>query len=183
MEKKLSKKFVPIPNTNYTINEYCEIRNIRSKIILHPFLISDYPAVNISVNGKRKTMYCHHLMSLTFLNHTPKRGLITINHIDQNKQNNRLDNLEIISHRRNSALTYISRNRELPTGVTKTNIGIRRFKCQISYLGINRYLGCYMTAQEASEVYIAASDAIVKTGNLPEHFLTRERYERFKKDQ
>ena len=181
MAHKLSKKFVPIPNTNYTINEYCEIRNVRSQIILHPFLISDYPAVNVSVNGKRKTMYCHHLMSLTFLNHTPKRGLITINHRDHDKTNNRLDNLEIISHRRNTALSYIHKERELPTGVTKTNIGKRRFKSQICYLGINRYLGCFFTPEEAAKVYEEAANIIVKNGVLPEHFFNKERYARHKK--
>jgi len=183
MEKKLSKKFIQIPESNYTINEYAEVRNLKTRIILKPFLISNYPAVNISAKEKRKTVYVHHLMSIVFLDHIPKRGLITVNHIDQNKQNNRLDNLEIITHRRNSALTYISRNRELPTGVTKTAIGIKRYKAQISYLGINRYLGSYLTVEEASEVYIAASDAIIKIGHLPEYFLTRERYERFKKPE
>ena len=170
MKNELSKEFSPIPNSNYSINEYGEVINNRNKIILTPFLISDYPAVNISVNRKRKTMYVHHCMSIVYLNHIPKRGLITVNHIDQNKQNNRLDNLQVITHRLNSALTYISRNRALPTGVTKGDAGKRRYKCQISYLGVNRYLGCYMTPEEASEVYIAASDAIVMSGHLPEYF-------------
>ena len=183
MKNELNKEFSPIPNSNYSINEYGEVINNRYKMILTPFLISDYPAVNISVNGKRKTMYVHHCMSIVYLNHIPKRGLITVNHIDQNKQNNRLDNLEVISHRLNSALTYIHKNRALATGVTKGIAGIKKYKAQISYLGINRYLGSYLTEQEASEVYIAASDAIVKTGHLPEYFLTRQKYKRFKKDQ
>ncbi len=169
-------------DTNYSINEYGEVKGLRTRIVLKPFLISNYPAVNISVNQKRKTCYVHHLMSLTFLNHTPKRGLITINHIDQNKQNNRLDNLEIITHRRNSALTYIHRNRELPTGVTKNPMGIRLFKAQINHRGVNNYLGCYMTAQEASQAYQEASDGIIKTGEIPESLKNKKRYGRYKKD-
>ena len=182
MANKLSKKFVPIPNTNYTINEYGEVRNIRSKIILNPFFISGYAAVNISVNGKRKTCYLHHLVALVFLDYTAKRGLISINHIDGNKKNPRLDNIEIITHRLNSTLTHTSRNRILPTGVTQTNIGKRRFKCQISYLGKNRYLGMFHTAEEASACYQEAVHLITKTGVLPEHFFTKERYDRYKKD-
>jgi hypothetical protein len=183
MANKLSKKFVPIPDTNYTINEYGEVRNVRSKIILNPFFISGYAAVNISVNGKRKTVYIHHCMSIVFLNHIPKRGLITIHHRDGNKRNPRLDNLQVITHRLNSTLTHTSRNRILPTGVTQTNIGKRRYKCQISYLGKNRYLGMFHTAEEASATYQEAVQLITNTGVLPDYFFTKKRYERFKKPE
>jgi len=181
--KELNEEFTQLENSDYAVNELGIVKNLKTGNIIHPFLISNYPAINLSINGQRKTMYCHHLMSIVYLDHIPKRGLITVNHIDANKENNRLDNLEVISHRRNSALTYINKKRELPTGVVQTTVGVRRFKSQISYLGINRYLGCYMTAQEAHDVYMEASDAIVKTGHLPQYFLTRERYQRFKKDQ
>ena len=182
MKNELSKEFSPIPNSNYSINEYGEVINNRYKIILNPFFISNYPAINLSINGKRKTMYVHHCMSIVYLNHIPKRGLITINHIDQNKQNNRLDNLEIISHRLNSTLTHTTRNRLLPTGVTLNPIGKRRYKAQLSYLGKNRYLGMFYTAEEASATYQEAVQLIIKTGQLPDYFFTKKRYERFKKD-
>ena len=178
MEKQLNAEFIQLENSDYAINEYAVLKNLKTGNIINPFLISQYPAANITVEGKRKTVYLHHVMALVFLDYVAKRGLMSINHIDQNKQNNRLDNLEVISHRRNSALTFIHKKRKLPTGVVENPIGIRRFKAQISYLGKNRYLGCYMTPEEASEVYQAASDTILKTGHLPEHFMTRKRYER-----
>ena len=179
--KQLNEEFIQLKDSDYSINELGVVKNLNTGNIINPFLISQYPAVNISVGGKRKTCYVHHIAAFVFLDYVAKRGLISINHIDANKQNNRLDNLEIITHRRNSALTYINKKRELPTGVVQTTVGRRRFKAQISYLGTNKYLGCYMTAQEAHDVYMSASDAIVKTGHLPQYFLTRERYERFKK--
>jgi len=181
MKQKLSKKFVRLEGSDYAINEFGEVKNLKTRNVLKPFLISDYPAVNITVNGKRKTCYVHHLCSEIFLGHVAKRGLMTINHIDHDKTNNRLDNLEVISHRRNTALSYIHKNRELPTGVTKTAIGKRRYKSQICYKGENRYLGCYMTAEEAAAVYQEASDLIIKTGELPEYYMNRKRYDRFKK--
>ena len=183
MKNELNEEFSPIPNSNYSINEYGEVINNGNRIILNPFFISNYPAINLSINGKRKTMYVHHCMSIVYLNHIPKRGLITINHIDQNKQNNRLDNLEIISHRLNSTLTHTNRNRLLPTGVTLTPIGKRRYKAQLSYLGKNRYLGMFHTAEEASATYQEAVQLIIKTGQLPDYFFTKKRYERFKKPE
>ena len=181
--KELNEEFIQLVDSDYSINELGIVKNLKTGNIISPFLISGYPAVNISVGGRRKTCYVHHICAFVFLDYVAKRGLISINHINADKTCNRLDNLEIITHRRNSALTYINKKRELPTGVVQTTVGRRRFKCQISYLGINRYLGCYMTAQEAHDVYMAASDAIVKTGHLPEYFLTRERYQRFKKPE
>jgi len=183
MKNKLSKKFVPIENSNYGINQFGEVKSFRTKTILKPFLISGYLAVNISISGKRKTVYVHALMAAVYLDYIAKRGLMSINHRDGCKTNPRLDNLEVITHRLNSALTFINKNRILPTGVTQTAIGIRRFKCQISYKGVNRYLGCYMTAEQASQVYQEAAKAIVETGELPDYFLTRKRYQRFIKPE
>jgi len=177
----LNEEFTQLENSDYAINELGQVKNLRTKVVLKQFLISDYPAVNISVNGKRKTVYVHHLLAEVFLNHKAKRGIMSINHIDQNKTNNRLDNLEIISHRRNTALCFIHRNREMPTGVTKTETGVKQYKAQINYRGVNTYLGCYHTPEEAHAVYVEASDSIIKTGGLPERFVNREKYKRFSK--
>lgn len=181
MEKQLSEDFVQLENSDYAINELGVVKNLHTGNIIRPFFIGGYSAVNITVDGKRKTRYVHHLVCKVFLNYVAKRGLMSIHHIDGCKNNPRLDNLQVITHRRNSAFTFIHKNRDLPTGVTLNPTGKRRYKCQISYQGVNRYLGVYMTAQEASQVYQDASDCIVKTGHLPEHFMNRKRYDRFNK--
>lgn len=41
-------------------------------------------------------------MAITFLNHTPCKLDLVVNHINFNKQDNRLDNLEIVTNRVNS---------------------------------------------------------------------------------
>jgi len=181
MEKELSNEFIRIEDTKYGINQLGQVKNLQTENILSPFLVSNYPAINILHRDKRKVMYVHHLMSIVYLDHIPKRGLITINHIDHDKTNNRLDNLEIVSHRRNTALFYINKNRELPTGVIKIKGNKRNYKAQICYLGINRYLGSYFTLEEAHNVYKEASDIILKTGVLPDYFFNKQKYERFKK--
>lgn len=50
------------------------------------------------VNLQGKVWYVHRLMAITFLN-APE--VFEVNHIDKDKSNNHLDNLEIISHSQN----------------------------------------------------------------------------------
>lgn len=53
---------------------------------------------------KGKSMYVHRLVIESFLGEIP-RGL-QVNHIDGDKSNNRLDNLEIVTNRENSLHSY-----------------------------------------------------------------------------
>lgn len=175
-DNNLNPEFVQIKDSNYAVNRLGQVKNLKTENILQTFLISDYPAVNIYMDKKRKTVYVHHLVALIFLDYEAKRGLQSINHIDQNKENNRLDNLEIISHRRNTALAYEGR-RDLPTGVCRNQAGRRRYKAQINYMGIPRYLGSFFTPEEAHEAYKAASDLIEKENRLPEKIRIKKKNE------
>ena len=58
-----------------------------------------YLAVSLSRGGKVATRYVHHLVMFSFVG--PRPGDLEINHIDCNKENNRLNNLEFISHEEN----------------------------------------------------------------------------------
>jgi len=59
-----------------------------------------YKQVRISKNHNPKTMTVHVLTAMAFLNHKPKKGLV-VDHIDKNPANNRLENLQVITHREN----------------------------------------------------------------------------------
>ena len=54
--------------------------------------IYDYRIVNISINGKLKTEKVHRLIAQTFIENPS--GYKNVNHIDEDKSNNRSDNLE-----------------------------------------------------------------------------------------
>lgn len=56
-------------------------------------LVSDrYPVVSITKHGKRKVVYVHRLVAEAFIPNPDK--LPEVNHIDENKQNNNVENLE-----------------------------------------------------------------------------------------
>lgn len=58
-----------------------------------------YLKVNLSKNGKVKTVKVHRLVATVFLDNP--EGKPEINHIDENKENNRVDNLEWSWHKDN----------------------------------------------------------------------------------
>tara|TARA_R110002126_G_scaffold263275_1_gene406280 strand:- start:55 stop:528 length:474 start_codon:yes stop_codon:yes gene_type:complete len=116
-----------------------------------------YSSVGLSNGGKMKSITVHQLMALTFLNHTPKKGLV-IDHIDNNRLNNNIDNLQIITHREN-----ISKDKK---GGTSKYIGVHWCKAKkgwISQITINykiKYLGRFLNELEASKAYQQALSLI-----------------------
>lgn len=59
-----------------------------------------YYAVGLSRDNKRRTMYVHDLVASAFLGPRPTK--FQVNHIDGDKKNNEVANLEYVSHRENA---------------------------------------------------------------------------------
>tara|TARA_R110000803_G_scaffold1757_1_gene5738 strand:- start:133 stop:654 length:522 start_codon:yes stop_codon:yes gene_type:complete len=60
-----------------------------------------YYRVSLSKYGKYKKYRLHQLVAMAFLNHKPNGYKMIVDHIDNNKLNNELSNLQLISHREN----------------------------------------------------------------------------------
>lgn len=63
---------------------------------------SGYLQVNLWNNNKAKTRFVHHLVAQAYLNHKPNGQTIVVDHIDDNKLNNSVENLQLITQRQNS---------------------------------------------------------------------------------
>lgn len=57
-----------------------------------------YKAIKLILDGKRKQFYVHRLVASTFIGNT--EGFV-VNHIDGNKSNNCVENLEICTQKEN----------------------------------------------------------------------------------
>jgi hypothetical protein len=110
-----------------------------------------YLIVSLSKNNIKKTFKIHHLVTIEFLNHKKCKFELVVDHIDSNKQNNNLDNLQIISQRENTS-KKITKSK-YSTGVTY-NKKSNRFMSRIYINGVREYLGTFKTALEAKQSYI-----------------------------
>jgi hypothetical protein len=79
--------------TNYEINNYGIVKNINSNKIINPSLKSGYLCLSLTINNNnRKTCKIHRLVAIAFIPNPENKE--TVNHIDHNKFNNNVDNLE-----------------------------------------------------------------------------------------
>lgn len=91
----------------YQVSSLGNIRRWRKKYKRHDLLKvqldkkKGYYRINLCLNSKIKKFWVHSLVARVFLNHIPNGMASVIDHIDNNKLNNSVDNLQIISNREN----------------------------------------------------------------------------------
>lgn len=102
----LERKICDLPGyeayRNYAVRSNGEIVNTDTGLVLAQRICKStgYKMVNLWSNNKRRSCCVHRLLALAFIdNPTLERD---VNHKDGNKTNNRLDNLEWVSHRENT---------------------------------------------------------------------------------
>jgi hypothetical protein len=108
-----------------------------------------YPQVVLCKDGKLKTKLIHHLVAESFLNHFMTKGL-NVDHINNISTDNRLENLQVISHRQNNSKDKVGTSKF--TGVCwlkKTN----NWKSAIRINGKERHLGTFKCETSAHLAY------------------------------
>ena len=98
---------------NLEVNEKGEIRNARTKkervlVELKGRKENWYKIITTTLNNKQKTLYVHRIVAETFIpnpNNYP-----CVNHIDNNKQNNAVENLEWCSFKENIKTAFREQN-------------------------------------------------------------------------
>lgn len=88
---------------NYEASEIGEIRRIDSCKVLKPCNKNGYLAVSLWMDGLQYPRYVHRLVVEAF---NGEINGFEINHIDGNKQNNKLSNLEVVTSTENKKHAY-----------------------------------------------------------------------------
>lgn len=96
----MKKLIIDNIETNYSINEEGKVYNNKTKKLLKGSIgNTGYISVRLTIQGKKKGFMVHRLVAQTFIPN-PKH-LPIVNHIDGNKINNRVENLEWVTQSQN----------------------------------------------------------------------------------
>ena len=143
----------PFRDTKYSISNTGLVRNDKTGRILNLYInMWGYKIATLSNNGKCKTFKVHQLVAEVYLNHIPDGHNLVINHIDHNRLNNNVNNLEIITMRENTNKLHIKSSSKY-TGVSlqkKTN----RWLSYKMINGKHTYLGSFKFEEEAYLKYL-----------------------------
>ena len=149
---------------SYQVSDLGRIKSLRYDNILNPYIGSHgYMVVNLSENKRRTSKMVHILVAESFLNHNANRKYV-VDHINNNGKDNTLDNLQIISHRKNC-----TKDREGYVGASYN----RKNNKWMAMISINKnqiYLGSFNTEDRAS---IAYNFALTQLDKLKKYNLTK----------
>tara|TARA_R110002050_G_scaffold245907_1_gene383575 strand:- start:367 stop:1158 length:792 start_codon:yes stop_codon:yes gene_type:complete len=127
-------------------------RNVKERILKTQLnKTTGYSIISLTLNTKLITKHIHQLVAIAFLGHVPNGHKLVVNHIDENKNNNRLDNLEVVTTREN-ILKYKANNSTKILGAYKLSNG--KYTSLIVIEGKTIYLGTFDTELKAHDYYI-----------------------------
>lgn len=124
----------------------------KEKIIKNTTTYDGYRAVTFTLNNTRKLYKVHQLVAMAFLNHMPDRTQkIVVDHIDNDKSNNKLSNLQLITQRQNASKDRKNTTSKY-TGVCWEKF-TNKWVAHITINGKNKKIGRFEKEIEASNAY------------------------------
>jgi hypothetical protein len=128
-------------------------RVVKERILKNAFTPNGYAFVVLSKESKVKGFFVHKLVVVTFLNYIANTRKTVIDHKNNCKEDNRLENLQIISNRENTSKDKnLEKKSSKYTGVVwraKKN----KWEAQININGIGIYLGLFKNELDAHNAY------------------------------
>jgi hypothetical protein len=119
-----------------------------------------YMRVSLVKNGKPKDKRIHVLVAEAFLNHTSNGHKLVVDHIDNDRSNNKLGNLQIVTQRKNA-----SKDKK---GFSSEYVGVcwakhnKKWRASIWINGKKKHLGYFIDELEAAKAYQDALAKLVK---------------------
>jgi hypothetical protein len=137
-------------------------KNSKTERLLKPCFDSDgYHHVGLYKNKKSKTFKIHKLVAVMFLNHKPCGMKLVVDHIDNNKLNNRFDNLQVISTRENASKDRFGGSSKY-LGVSKDK-GSGKWRAQIILSNKVKNLGRFINEIDAHNAYQTALKTLLES--------------------
>ena len=140
-----------VKSLNRLIKEKRGFREIKERILKQGSDSGGYKQVNLYKDKKPKRILVHKLVAVAFLNHKPKETKLVVNHINFNKVDNRVENLEIITQRENTNLKHIKSSSKY-VGVC-WHKRIQKWRSRIVINGKSKHLGNFKNEYDAHLSY------------------------------
>jgi hypothetical protein len=123
-----------------------------------------YPRVNLSKNSSQKIFKIHRVMAEVFFNHKSTKGL-HIDHINRIRHDNRIINLQVISHRLN-----VTKDKTNVLGLKGVYNSGNKFIARIKLNNKSICLGTFSSALEAHNKYKEAFN-ILESNKSIDHLI------------
>jgi hypothetical protein len=145
-----------IPNYEgkYQVSNLGRVKSFcRSKEIIKTKYIdtTGYYVVSICQNNKCIPYKIHQLVAIAFLNHKPCGFNLVVDHINNDKLDNRLENLQIVTNRYNTSKDKSNKTSNY-TGVCWED-SRNKWKVSMVINGKNKHLGRFSSEHEAYLAY------------------------------
>ena len=152
---------IPGYEGSYQISNLGRVKSLkcnREKILKPGDNGNGYLRVTLCNEGERKNVNVHQLVAMSFLNHKPDgyNGLI-VDHKDNDKLNNRLENLQLVTARHNVSKDMSGSSKYIGVSWSKKD---NKWISRIIINGKRKYLGSFDLEEEASEYYQDALTSI-----------------------
>lgn len=157
MIKEKEEVWKEVPNyENYMVSNRGRVKSLnfnRTGVerLLKQNIVKEYLVTTLFKEGRAKPFYTHQLVAMVFLNHIPCGHRLVVDHIDGNRLNNNLSNLQVITNRENTSKDQ--------RGGSSQYVGVcwskqsEKWKVQIRIEGKQKHLGYFEDEVSASEAY------------------------------
>lgn len=132
--------------------------NYKGRLLSPAINSRGYLCILLCMNCKIKSVNIHQLVAIEFLNHIVCGKKLVVNHIDFNKLNNNVNNLEIVTFRENTNRKHIKSSSKY-VGVSWDK-NRNKWSAKICINGLNKTLGRFKTEIEAHNEYQKALSGI-----------------------
>jgi hypothetical protein len=146
--------FKNIPNhIDYKVSNLGNVKSVKfnKERVLKTTLRNGYKRVILYKKNTTETYMVHQLVAITFLNHKLSGMKLVINHINFDKLDNRLVNLEVVTQRKNANKKHLKSSSKY-TGVSWDK-NSKKWRAQTTIDGKQKHLGLFECELEAYKKY------------------------------
>jgi hypothetical protein len=162
----MGETWLKIPDyENYLVSNLGNVKNNISDNLLKPIIDRyGYGRIRLYKNAKWKNYRVHQIVAMAFLNHKIDGFKLVVNHINGIKNDNRVENLEIVTQRENASNCYRINNDKF----TSNFVGVswskacEKWRSTVKFKRKTICLGLFDTEIECKNLY---NEAIININN------------------